>query len=135
MHTLGSTFIPPGFHAGGLRYHGMSPLVSHVKELGLIEARAYAQVECFTAGVLFARNEGIVPAPESTHAVKAAVDEALRCKAEGTSETILFNLSGHGHFDMQAYADYFAGKLQDVSLDQTLLDAALADLPQVAAAV
>jgi tryptophan synthase beta chain len=135
MHTLGSTFIPPGFHAGGLRYHGMSPLVSHVKELGLIEARAYAQIECFTAGVLFARNEGIVPAPESTHAVKAAVDEALRCKAEGKSETILFNLSGHGHFDMQAYADYFAGKLQDVTFDQDLLDAALADLPQVAAAV
>ncbi|MGP6159273.1 MAG: TrpB-like pyridoxal phosphate-dependent enzyme [Vulcanimicrobiaceae bacterium] len=135
MHTLGSSFIPPGFHAGGLRYHGMSPLVSHVKELGLIEARAYAQVECFTAGVTFARNEGIVPAPESTHAIKAAVDEALRCKAEGRSETILFNLSGHGHFDMQAYTDYFAGKLQDVTFDQTLLDAALADLPLVAAAV
>ncbi len=135
MHTLGSTFIPPGFHAGGLRYHGMSPLVSHVKELGLIEARAYAQVECFTAGVTFARNEGIVPAPESTHAIKAAVDEALRCKAEGKSQTILFNLSGHGHFDMQAYTDYFAGKLQDVTFEQAALDAALADLPQVAAGV
>jgi tryptophan synthase beta chain len=133
MHTLGSTFIPPGFHAGGLRYHGMSPLVSHVKELGLIEARAYAQTECFAAGVRFARAEGIVPAPESTHAVKAAVDEALRCKAEGRAETILFNLSGHGHFDMQAYADYFAGKLVDTSFDAAGVDAALAELPALAA--
>ncbi len=135
MYTLGASFMPPGFHAGGLRYHGMSPLVSHVKELGLIEARAYNQLECFAAGVQFARCEGIVPAPESTHAVKAAVDEALRCKAEGKSQTILFNLSGHGHFDMQAYTDYFSGKLQDVSYEQSALDAALADLPSVAAAV
>ena len=93
MHTLGSTFIPPGFHAGGLRYHGMSALVSHCKELGLIEARAYHQNPCFEAGVLFARNEGIVPAPESNHAVKAAVDEALKAREEGKSPTILFNLS------------------------------------------
>jgi tryptophan synthase beta chain len=135
MHTLGSSFIPPGFHAGGLRYHGMSPLVSHVLELGLIEARAYGQIDCFAAGVALARSEGIVPAPESTHAIKAAVDEALRCKAEGTSETILFNLSGHGHFDMQAYTDYFAGKLRDVTFDQVDLDAALAELPEVAAAL
>ena len=133
MHTLGSTFVPSPIHAGGLRYHGMAPLVSHVKELGLIEARAYAQLECFAAGVQFARNEGIVPAPESTHAVKAAIDEALRCKKEGKGETILFNLSGHGHFDMQAYTDYFAGKLKDEPYDQRALDMALAALPKVAA--
>ena len=83
MHTLGSTFIPPGFHAGGLRYHGMAPLVSHIKELGLIEAKAYHQTTCFEAGVFFARNEGIVPAPEANHAVKGAIDEALKCKEDG----------------------------------------------------
>jgi tryptophan synthase beta chain len=132
MFTLGSSFMPPGIHAGGLRYHGMAPLVSHVKDLGLIEARAYNQLECFAAGVQFARTEGIVPAPESNHAVKAAIDEALRCKAEGRSETILFNLSGHGHFDMQAYTDYFAGKLQDVTFEEADLDSALRDLPEVA---
>jgi len=133
MHTLGSAFIPPGFHAGGLRYHGMAPLVSHIKELGLIEARAVRQVPCFEAGVAFARAEGIVPAPESTHAVRVAVDEALRCKAEGRAQTILFNLSGHGHFDMQAYTDYFAGKLEDRDYDETALAASLAALPKVAA--
>jgi tryptophan synthase beta chain len=131
MYTLGSTFVPPGFHAGGLRYHGMAPLVSHVKELGLIEARAYAQTECFAAGVQFARAEGIVPAPESTHAIKAAVDEAVRCRAEGKAETILFNLSGHGHFDMQAYTDHFGGKLKDVPFDAAALAAALSELPEV----
>ncbi len=133
MHTLGSTFIPPAFHAGGLRYHGMSPMVSHLKELGLIEARAVKQLASFEAAVTFARAEGIVPAPESSHAIRAAVDEALRCKAEGKAETILFNLSGHGHFDMQAYTDYFAGKLEDREYDQAALDLALAGLPQVAA--
>ena len=97
----------PGFHAGGLRYHGMAPLVSHVKELGLIEAKAYHQTACFEAGVFFARHEGIVPAPEANHAVKGAIDEAMRCKEEGVGRTILFNLCGHGHFDMQAYMDYF----------------------------
>lgn len=131
MHTLGSTFMPPGSHAGGLRYHGMAPMVSHVKELGLCEARAYAQTECFQAAVAFARAEGIVPAPESSHAIKGAIDEALRCKAEGKSETILFNLSGHGHFDMQAYTDFFAGKLKDLPYDEAALAAALGDLPQV----
>ena len=110
MHTLGSTFTPPGFHAGGLRYHGMAPLVSHVKELGLMEAVAYGQAECFAAGVLFARHEGIVPAPESTHAIKGAIEEALRCKREGKAETILFCLSGHGHFDMTAYTKYQIGR-------------------------
>ena len=133
MHTLGSTFIPPGFHAGGLRYHGMAPMVSHLKELGLIEARAVRQLACFEAAVTFARAEGIVPAPESSHAIRVAFDEALRCKAEGKAETILFNLSGHGHFDMQAYTDYFAGKLEDRDYDEAALTAALAQLPKVAA--
>jgi tryptophan synthase beta chain len=134
MHTLGSAFIPPGFHAGGLRYHGMAPLVSHVKELGLIEARAYHQKACFEAGVFFARNEGIVPAPEANHAVKGAIDEALQCKEEGKARTILFNLCGHGHFDMQAYADYFSGKLVDQNYDEQELAMALAGLPSVKAA-
>jgi tryptophan synthase beta chain len=134
MHTLGSTFMPPGFHAGGLRYHGMAPLVSHVKELGLIEARAYHQTACFEAGVFFARHEGIVPAPEANHAVKGAIDEALRCREEGASRAILFNLCGHGHFDMQAYMDYFAGRLTDQEYDERELAMALAGLPSVAEA-
>ncbi|HRD67903.1 MAG TPA: TrpB-like pyridoxal phosphate-dependent enzyme [Candidatus Competibacter sp.] len=133
MHTLGSTFTPPGFHAGGLRYHGMAPLVSHVKQLGLIEARAYHQISCFEAGVLFARVEGILPAPEANHAVRGAIDEALRCKEEGVSRAILFNLCGHGHFDMQAYMDYFAGKLTDQNYDEAELAMALAGLPSVSA--
>ena len=120
MHTLGSTFMPPGFHAGGLRYHGMAPLVSHLKELGLIEARRLPpDRRCFEAGVQFARAEGIVPAPEANHAVKGAIDEALRCREEGVSRAILFNLCGHGHFDMQAYIDYFAGKLKDLDYDES----------------
>ena len=131
MHTLGSTFTPPGFHAGGLRYHGMAPLVSHVKELGLIEAVAYHQTECFAAGVQFARTEGILPAPEANHAVKGAIEEALRCKREGRAETILFNLCGHGHFDMQAYSDYAAGKLSDQQYDESELAMALSGLPSV----
>ena len=134
MHTLGSTFTPPGFHAGGLRYHGMAPLVSHIKELGLIEAVAYHQTKCFEAGVQFARVEGILPAPEANHAVRGAIEEALRCKAEGRTETILFNLCGHGHFDMQAYIDYFGGKLQDLEYDEAELAMALAGLPSVKAA-
>jgi tryptophan synthase beta chain len=131
MHTLGSQFTPPGFHAGGLRYHGMSPLVSHCKELGLIEAVAYNQVECFEAAVLFARNEGIVPAPESSHAIKGAIVEALRCKREGKAETILFNLSGHGHFDMMAYQKYFSGEMSDALYDEAELTKSLAGLPNV----
>ena len=133
MHTLGSTFIPPAVHAGGLRYHGMAPLVSHIKELGLIEARAYSQTEVFKAGVQFARAEGIVPAPEANHAVKGAIDEALQCKREGKSRTILFNLCGHGHFDMQAYSDFFAGKLTDQNYREEELAMALAGLPSVTA--
>jgi tryptophan synthase beta chain len=133
MHTLGSTFTPPGFHAGGLRYHGMAPLISHIKELGLIEARAYHQLGCFEAGVQFARAEGILPAPEANHAVRGAIDEALRCKEEGVSRAILFNLCGHGHFDMQAYMDFFAGKLSDQDYDEAELAMALAGLPSVTA--
>ena len=126
MHTLGSTFVPPPFHAGGLRYHGMAPMVSHLHELGLIEARAYSQTEVFAAGVEFARAEGIVPAPEANHAVKAAMDEAIRCSEEGVSKAILFNLCGHGHFDMQAYIDYAAGKLVDDEYSEDEVAMALA---------
>ena len=132
MHTLGSTFVPPPFHSGGLRYHGMAPLVSHLKELGLIEARAYTQTEVFAAGVEFARVEGILPAPEANHAVKAAMDEAIRCREKGESQAILFNLCGHGHFDMQAYIDYSAGKLVDHEYSEDEVAMALAGLPAVA---
>jgi len=131
MHTLGASFTPPGFHAGGLRYHGMAPLVSHCKELGLIEAVAFHQTTCFAAGVQFARAEGILPAPEANHAVKGAIEEALRCKAEGKSRAILFNLCGHGHFDMQAYMDYNAGVLSDQNVNESELALALAGLPAV----
>ena len=131
MHTLGSSFIPPAFHAGGLRYHGMAPLVSHIKDLGLIDAVYYTQLEVFEAGVQFARAEGIIPAPEANHAVKGAIVEALKCKKEGQSKTILFNLCGHGHFDMQAYTDYFAGKLTDMSYNEEELAMALSGLPSV----
>jgi tryptophan synthase beta chain len=132
MHTLGSEFIPPGFHAGGLRYHGMAPMVSHLLNLGLIEAVAYHQVESFKAGVDFARVEGVLPAPEANHAIKGAIDEALKAKEAGEGRVILFNLCGHGHFDMQAYADYFAGKLTDQSYAEADLQAALSHLPKVA---
>ena len=133
MHALGSTFVPPGFHAGGLRYHGMAPLVSLLQELGLIESRALAQNCCFEAGLKFARTEGVLPAPEANHAVHGAIEEALRCKKEGISRTILFNLCGHGHFDMQAYIDYQAGKLGDQAFDEAELGVALAALPKLAA--
>ena len=131
MHTLGSTFVPPGFHAGGLRYHGMGPLVSHLLDLGQIEAVAYDQLETFAAGVQFTRAEGIIPAPETNHAVAGAIKEALRCKEEGKSETILFNLSGHGHFDMQAYIDYNAGILEAYEYPEEEVAMALAGLPSV----
>jgi len=131
MHTLGHGFVPESIHAGGLRYHGMSPIVSHLHELGQIEAQAFAQNTCFEAGVQFARAEGIVPAPESTHAIRSAINEALRCKAEGRSEVILFNLSGHGHLDMQAYMDFNAGLLEDHEYEVDEVKSALADLPSV----
>ncbi|NQV60191.1 MAG: TrpB-like pyridoxal phosphate-dependent enzyme [Alphaproteobacteria bacterium] len=133
MYTLGSSFVPPGFHAGGLRYHGMAGMVSHIRALGLIEAEAYQQIGCFEAAVKFARCEGIVPAPESSHAIRAVFEQAEQCKRDGTAKTILFNLSGHGHFDMAAYTDYFANKLEDRDYDEASLQTALAALPQVAA--
>lgn len=132
MHTLGHQFVPSGFHAGGLRYHGMAPLVSHLYELGQFEAIAVQQLETFAAGLQFARAEGILPAPEANHAVAGAIREALRCKEEGTSKTILFNLCGHGHFDMQAYMDYQAGKLKDFEYSDDEVAMALAGLPGVA---
>ena len=132
MHTLGSTFVPEGIHAGGLRYHGMAPLMSHVVALGLAQARAETQLGCFAAGLTFARAEGILPAPEANHAVKAAIDEALKCKESGESKVILFNLCGHGHFDMQAYMDYQAGKLVDTEYSAAEVAMALAGLPALA---
>ena len=133
MHTLGSSFVPPGFHAGGLRYHGMSPLVSHLVNEGHIKTTSFQQIECFDAGVLFAKAEGILPAPEANHAVKGAISEALLAKEAGESRVILFNLCGHGHFDMQAYTDYFGGKLVDEKYDESEVAMALANLPSVSA--
>ena len=132
MHTLGSSFVPPSSHAGGLRYHGMAPLVSQLVDLGQVEPTAYSQTECFEAGVTFAKAEGILPAPEANHAVKGALVEAMRCKEEGESRAILFNLCGHGYFDMQAYMDYSSGKLADHPYDESEVAMALAGLPSVA---
>jgi tryptophan synthase beta chain len=134
MYTLGHSFVPPSFHAGGLRYHGMAPLVSAALEQNLIEATAVAQTGCFEAGIQFARTEGIVPAPESTHAISVAVAEALRCREEGRAETILFGLSGHGHFDLAAYEQYLAGSLRDESYDEAQLQGALDALPGLVSA-
>ncbi|MBA2284727.1 MAG: TrpB-like pyridoxal phosphate-dependent enzyme [Ktedonobacteraceae bacterium] len=131
MHTLGHDFMPPGIHAGGLRYHGMAPLVSLLHSEGIIEAQAYHQNASFEAGVLFARTEGILPAPEASHAVRAAVDEALKARENGEERVILFNLSGHGHFDMQAYDAYLAGQLQDYEYPAEAVQAAQQRLPQV----
>jgi tryptophan synthase beta chain len=131
MHTLGSTFIPPGIHAGGLRYHGMAPLVSHVADLGLIEATSVQQLDAFAAGIQFARAEGIIPAPEANHAVAGAIREALKAKEEGVQRTILFNLCGHGHFDMQSYIDYQAGKLTNFDYPEEEIALALAGIPAV----
>jgi tryptophan synthase beta chain len=132
MYTLGSGFVPPGFHAGGLRYHGMAPQISHLTKLGYIDPRSYNQLECFAAGVQFAKAEGILPAPEANHAVKAAIHEAEKCRESGEAKTILFNLCGHGHFDMQAYMDYMGGKLKDLEYDEGEVAMALAGLPSVA---
>lgn len=131
MYTLGHTFIPPGIHAGGLRYHGMSPTVSALVEHGDIEARAVQQLPTFDAAVQFSRAEGIIPAPESAHAIRAAIDEALRCKAEGKKRVIAFNLSGHGHFDMMAYEAYHQGKLKDFDYPEELVRQAMDHLPRV----
>ena len=132
MHTLGSQFIPPATHSGGLRYHGMAPMVSHLKEIGAIEAQAFGQKECFEVGVNFARAEGIVPAPEATHAVKGAIEAAMECKKNGQSKTILFNLCGHGHFDMKAYGDYFENNLAEDQYDEIGVNKALEELPKIA---
>ena len=131
MFTLGHDFMPPGIHAGGLRYHGASPLVSQLYKEGLIEAIAVPQLATFEAGVMFAHAEGIIPAPESCHAIRGAIDEALRCKESGESKTILFNLTGHGHFDMASYDRYFAGKLEDFEYPEEAISESLKHLPNV----
>jgi len=131
MYTLGHDYMPPGIHAGGLRYHGASPLVSQLVHAGIVEAKAVPQLACFEAAVLFARSEGIIPAPESSHAIRGAIDEALQAKEEGKEKTILFNLSGHGHVDMVAYDDYFAGKLDDFEYPAEAIKESLANLPKV----
>lgn len=128
MHTLGHSFVPPPIHSGGLRYHGVAPLISQLVLDDLIEARAYHQVEVFDAAVLFSRHEGILPAPETSHAIKATIDEALKAKEEGVEKTIFFNFSGHGHFDMASYDAYFAGKLIDYSLPESKIRKALEDI-------
>ena len=131
MHTLGHDFIPDPIHAGGLRYHGMSPLLSHIYELGLIEAQAIGQTDCFAAGVQFARTEGIVPAPEPTHALAAAVDEALRCKETGEEKVILTALCGHGMLDMATYDAYFAGELRDHEYPEEAIAEAMTRVPEL----
>jgi tryptophan synthase beta chain len=131
MYTLGHDFMPPGIHAGGLRYHGASPLVSQLLHAGIIEARAVPQLAAFEAAIQFARTELIIPAPESSHAIRGAIDEALRAKEEGKERTILFNLSGHGHVDMAAYDAYFAGQLEDFEYPAEKVKESLAHLPQV----
>ncbi|MGZ6869447.1 MAG: TrpB-like pyridoxal phosphate-dependent enzyme [Frankiaceae bacterium] len=131
MHTLGHDFVPDPIHAGGLRYHGMSPLLSHIYELGIFNAVAKPQSECFAAGVLFARTEGIVPAPEPTHALAAVVEEAKRCAETGEDKVILTALCGHGLLDLAAYDSYLAGGVKDVDYPQERVDAALTHLPQI----
>jgi tryptophan synthase beta chain len=131
MYTLGHTFVPAPVHAGGLRYHGDSPSLSLLVRGGHMEARAYTQNQVFEAGVQFARTQGIIPGPEPTHAIRAAIDEALDAKAKGEERVILFNLSGHGHFDMQAYDDYLSGKLPEVEFTDEALEAGLAHIPPV----
>src|SRR5580700_3887474 len=129
MHTLGHEFVPDPIHAGGLRYHGMSPLLSHIYELGLIEAVAKPQSECFAAGLRFARTEGIVPAPEPTHAVAACIEEALRCKETGEEKVILTALCGYGLLDLPAYGAYLSGEMKDLELGDQVIEEALAGLP------
>ena len=132
MHTLGSQFMPPSTHSGGLRYHGMAPMVSHLTDIGAIEPKAFGQKECFEAGVKFANAEGIVPAPEATHAVKGAIDAALECKKNGENKTILFNLCGHGYFDMSAYDDYLNGSMAEDVIDEDGINKSISQIPEVA---
>jgi len=131
MYTLGHDFIPPPVHAGGLRYHGMAPIICHLYNLGLIEARAEHQMATFEAGVQFARTEGIITAPEPCHDLRVAIDEALKCKEEGKSKNILIAHSGHGHFDLAAYDAYLSGKMVDYDFPEEKMDEALANLPKV----
>jgi tryptophan synthase beta chain len=131
MHTLGHDFIPPGIHAGGLRYHGASPLVSQLVHEGHVEAVAIPQLETFEAGLMFARTEGIIPAPETTHAIAATIRAARHCTQTGESQTLLFNLSGHGHLDMSAYDRYFAGELHDYEYPAEAIRESLDRLPKV----
>jgi len=131
MFTLGHGFIPPPVHAGGLRYHGMAPIICHLLNLGLVEARAVYQLGTFQAGVDFARSEGIISAPESNHAIRATIDEAIKCRESGEAKTILFTLSGHGHVDMAAYQAYFDGKLKDYDFPEDKIKEALHELPKI----
>jgi tryptophan synthase beta chain len=133
MYTLGHDFMPPPVHAGGLRYHGMSPLVSHLYKHGYIEAKAVPQVATFEAGVTFARSEGFISAPETNHAIRVTIDEALKCKESGEAKTILFCHSGHGHFDMAAYEQYLAGKLTDYEFPEAAMKESLKTLPEIPA--
>ncbi len=131
MHTLGHSFIPDAIHAGGLRYHGMAPLVSHIYELGLAEAMAIPQVECFSAALQFARTEGIIPAPEPTHAIAAAIREALACKESGEEKVILTALCGHGHLDLPAYESFLSGSMVDLDLSDEAIATAMATVPVI----
>jgi tryptophan synthase beta chain len=131
MHTLGHTFIPPAIHAGGLRYHGMAPIVSHLNKLGLIEARAAHQTGVFEAAIIFARTEGIISAPETSHAIRIAIDEALKCKDSGEAKTILIAHSGHGHFDLSSYSKYLGGEIEDFSYPEEEVNRALQELPKL----
>jgi len=131
MYTLGHNFIPSPIHAGGLRYHGMSPIICHLHKLGLVEAVAVPQVATFEAGVQFARTEGIISAPEPCHNIRVAIDEALKCKEAGESKVILINHSGHGHFDLAAYDEYLSGRMTNYALPEDKLKEALSELPQV----
>ncbi len=131
MHTLGHNFMPPPVHAGGLRYHGMAPIICHLYNLGYVEARAEYQVPVFKAGLEFARTEGIIPAPEPSHAIETTIDEAVKCRESGEAKTILLALSGHGHFDLAAFDEYLTGRLQDYEFPEEKMKEALASLPQV----
>lgn len=130
MHTLGHDFIPDPIHSGGLRYHGMAPLISHVYELGFMEAISIPQIECFQGAIQFARSEGLIPAPEPTHAIAATIREALRCKETGESKVILMAMCGHGHFDLSSYDKYLQGSLVDLSFSEEKIKASLAKIPR-----
>ena len=133
MYTLGHSFVPPPVHAGGLRYHGMAPIICHLHKLGFVEARAEYQIPVFQAAVQFARTEGIIPAPEPAHAIKVVIDEALKCKESGEKKNILLALSGHGHFDLGAYEQHLSGQLEDYEYPKEKVEQALKELPQVPA--